>query len=374
MRRPLWILNSALLVVSVFVLAFIVFSRPELPEREDIEPAPYTKLARAKVSEINLRKIYEDDLFGTYYRAVTTADHVEGLPELPNPPQPKPMEPLVWPKPVFLEPLNIALKGIIVVANDQARNSAIIADRKTNRESTYHVGDLVEDAQLLKIFSNKVIFLRPNGQQEVVYLREKDAKRDPTYTVHEGWQDVIQKLGATEYQVSPTEFAQRVVNLGQLIDLLDLTTVYHDGVSLGCRVGRVQDKSLGTALGLQTKDIVISVNDMPIADTATRFEVYKQVVATEPGHSVKVRVVRNGREIMLNYKLEEFKKFDDISPTTSVSSDVPRAQPAVTEQQLDILRHRHEFAPTVDEIRRRDRAQMRQVGQRSKPLSSSFDR
>ena len=41
---------------------------------------------------------------------------------------------------------------------------------------------MFEDAQLIKIFNNKAIFLRANGQQEVLYLRPKDAQLDPTYT------------------------------------------------------------------------------------------------------------------------------------------------------------------------------------------------
>lgn len=55
----------------------------------------------------------------------------------------------------------------------------MIADNKTNQEGTFKVGDTVQDAQLIRIFSNKIILLRNNGQQEVLYLREQDAKLIP---------------------------------------------------------------------------------------------------------------------------------------------------------------------------------------------------
>ena len=172
MRHPLWILNSTLLILLMIVLTYIVFSQQALPEREDIEPLAYTKPVRALVSEVNIRKIYEDDLFGTYVQEVATPEKAQDVPNFPTPPAPKMAQPLVWPKPQFLEPLSISLKGIIIIADDQSRNSAIIADKKTNRETTYRVGDTMDDAQLLKIFNNKVVFLRSNGQQEVIYLRE----------------------------------------------------------------------------------------------------------------------------------------------------------------------------------------------------------
>jgi len=97
------------------------------------------------------------------------------------------------PKPKFLDPLDITLKGIIVLVHNDSKNRAIIADNKTNKELTYKVGSAIEDAQLIRILSNKVIFLRSNGQQEVLYLREKDAELDPVYTIIDNWDGIIQK-------------------------------------------------------------------------------------------------------------------------------------------------------------------------------------
>ena len=35
----------------------------------------------------------------------------------------------------------------------------MIQDNKTMQEGTYKVGDLIQDAQLIRIFKNKIIFL-----------------------------------------------------------------------------------------------------------------------------------------------------------------------------------------------------------------------
>jgi len=63
MRHPLWILNSVLLVMFVIVLFFMLLSRQPTPEWQDIEPARYVKPLEKKVSEINISKIYDYDLF-----------------------------------------------------------------------------------------------------------------------------------------------------------------------------------------------------------------------------------------------------------------------------------------------------------------------
>lgn len=372
MRHPLWILNSTLLMLLIIVLTYIMFSQQTLPEREDIEPLVYTKPLRVSVSEVNIRKIYEDDLFGTYFKETVNTEQAQDVPNLPTPPAPNMTQPLVWPKPQFLEPLSISLKGIIIIADDQARNSAIIADKKTNRETTYRVGDSMDDAQLLKIFNNKVVFLRSNGQQEVVYLRENDAKLDPAYTLVEGWQDVIQKIAPYEYQISPREFSKRVLNLAQFIDLLDITTLYNNGVSVGLKIGRVGEQSLGASLGLQPKDALIAINDILMDDTANRFEVYKEITTAPQGSSVEVKIARENNEFMITYKLEEFKKNIETAPVLPTSTSAPLTQKHPTGQQINILKDRHEFAPTIDEIRRRDRAHMMQVDPRSESVHSHF--
>ncbi len=75
-------------------------------------------------------------------------------------------------------------------------------DTRTNKESSYKVGDMIEDAQLIRIFSNKVILMRANGQQEVLYLREKDAKLDPTYASGENWEGIISQNGPLEFAIN----------------------------------------------------------------------------------------------------------------------------------------------------------------------------
>lgn len=375
MRYPFWILNSTLFVVLLIVFAYIIFSQQGLPEREDIEPMVYVKPVRTGVSEINLRKIYENDLFGTYQGDTIKPEEADLIPEVPAPPSPKVAEPITWPKPEFLEPLAISLKGIMIISNDQARNSVVISDKKTNRETVYRVGDILDDAQLLKIFKDKIIFLRSNGQQEVLYLREYDAKLDPVYALTEGWQEVIQKLAPDEYQISPKEFSRRVLNLAEFIDLLDITTVYSKGVVIGLRIGRTPEKSLGASLGLQAKDIVTALDENKIDEGSNKFDLYKKIIATPLGDYVVVSLLRNNNELTLRYKLEDFTKNEDTEPQATLQTiELKNRQQNPTKQQINILKKHHEFAPTADEIRRKNRIDMMKANQKPKSLNSNLGR
>lgn len=362
MKHPVWILNSALFILVLFAVGFIFFTRQKPPARADIEPSGVIKPLKGEIIKINISKIYENDLFGTYRKEFPSL-MPGAVPRVPEPPPSKKVSVPPLPTPQFLEPLNIALKGIIIMLNDDAFNRAIIMDNKTNKEHTYRVGSMIEDAQIIQILSNKIILLRSNGQQEVLYLREKDAQIDPTYLSIDNWKDVIQKVSDTDFIVSPAEFASRVKNLAQFIDMLDLITVYKNGKSVGCRIGTSNDKSLGRELGLQAGDIIMSINNIPATDTAQRFKIYKAVVGMKQDDTIKVLIKRQQQEITLSYTLRDFAQ-------PKATARTPDAKPASSSispeelhaEQIKIMQQKHKFAPTMQQIREQERANMRLNG------------
>jgi type II secretion system protein C len=354
MKHPFWLLNTALLLLFISAMAFVFFSRSPVPPREDIEPAIASKPIMPSISQVNINQIYTKDLFGTYQRELPTtpADVVLAFPQPPTPQLPQlPQEP----KPQFLDPLPITLKGIIIIIHDDSKNRAIIADNKTNQENAYYVGDKIEDAQLIRIMSNKIIFLRSNGQQEVLYLRERDAKLDPTFALIDQWDSVVHPITSTVYAINMAEFMQRVASLAQLIDMLDLTTVYKQGVSIGCRVGAIPPTSLGAALGLQKGDIITQINDIPATTTANRLKIYKEIISSS-ANSIKVTVTRDSYSIEFEYQLQ-------MQPSKNKQA-IHKAADEITKEQLKRLEQKETFAPTLQEIEARERRNMLEKGRR----------
>ena len=356
MKHPLWIINSTLLVFVFLSCAFIFFSRVSIPEREDIEPVLYTKIKKKKELDINIAKIYEANLFGTFQTAGVPPEKRDEV-GFPEPPSPQAVEVPELPKPRFLDPLDITLRGIFMITTDGSKNRALIVDNATKKEANYKVGDKVSDAQLIRIFGNKVILLRSNGQQEVLYLREQDAKLDTTYANLESWDAVVKQLSTYNFMIDPISFTDRVQDLAQFIDMLRLITAFKQGKSIGCRIGHLDEQSIGIALGLQAGDIILSINDIPADTMENRLKIYKALITKKEEDAVRVKIVRNKEDHTFEYLLKELApERGQHEPTTFELEKIAE------EEKIKIFKEKEQFAPTLQDIRRRERQNMREKG------------
>lgn len=346
-------------MLAFIAAGFIYFGRPAIPERQEIEPAPYRTPTKMESAKFNISKIYEYDLFDTYQKELIPTQGPEYVAALPEAPAPMAIRIPEEPKPQFIEPLPITLKGIVVVLTDDTKNRAIIMDNRTNKESSYKVGSMIEDAQLIRIFSNKVIFMRSNGQQEVLYLREKDAKLDPTYANIDNWEGIITQTGPGVMTINTSEFVNRIQSLGQFIDTLELTTAYKQGEAAGCRVNNTGPGSLAQALGLTKEDLIIKINDLPVGPTQNRSIIYKQITELKTNDTIRVTLIRNGQEITMQYVLQEVRQArkQEIGQRKPIADEITQAQKKQLEQT-------HSFAPTLHEIRNREKTNMLENGKR----------
>lgn len=366
MKHPFWIINLGLLSLVLAAFAFIFISSVKTPHREDIEPSQVLPRKESRVA-INIKKIYEDDLFGTYSKELPRVKQLDTTIPFPEPPaQQKIVIPAII-EPEFLDPLQVTLKGIIVVGSNDSKNRAMIQDNKTMQEGTYKVGDLIQDAQLIRIFKNKIIFLRLNGQQEVLYLREQDTKIDPTYSLSHEWETVVKKTGMNSYLINPKTFVEHVKNLTECIDLLSATTAYQQGKSLGLRIGNLTKSPFGNLIGLQNGDIITSINNIPAQTTEERLAIYKNVTSLKPGNTVTINLIRKNKNMEIIYTLEDF-----ISTEKDQNRTDEKIETSFSSRQKNenIKQQHYAFAPTIDKIKRDDHQRMINKG-RSLMHSSS---
>lgn len=359
MKHPFWIVNSTLLILVVCAFIFVIASRITIPERESIVPPHFSSVLRDKKLEINISKIYENDLFGTFVKQVAPIEEKPISLPFPQPPEPQTVAIPELPIPQFLDPLNITLKGIIIISNDNPKNAAIIEDNKNKAEKSYHINDTIEDAQLIRIWHNKAVFLRSNGQQEVLYLREEDAKKDPAYAIIQDWEGVAQLIGPNTYAISPKEFTLRIQNLAQLLDMLNLTTAYKQGESIGCRIGHIMSPSFGTQLGLETGDTILTVNDIPADSTSNRLKIYKNIIELGYNDTIRIAISRKGMPLSLTYVLKEFTEH---ATGNDVKSQV-KIERIKKQEQERVLKEKYRFAPTINDIRTRERRNMLHKGE-----------
>ncbi len=360
MKHPFWIINLGLLSLVLTAFAFIYFSnvKTSLPRAEDLEPMELAPRKEQKVA-INIKRIYEDDLFGTYVKEIPQLKQMETSIPFPPPPAQQTITIPALVEPEFLDPLNITLKGIIVVSSNDSKNRAMIQDSKTMQEGTYKVGDLIQDAQLIRIFKNKVIFLRLNGQQEVLYLREQDAKIDPVYNTAHEWNDVVKKTALNKYLINPQAFVEQVRNLTECIDLLNATTAYQQGKSIGLRIGNISKSPLGGFMGLQNGDIILSINGIPTQTTEERLAIYKNVTSLKIGNTINVQLMRKSKEITIVYTLEDFSTKEE----KKITGEEKQETAFLSYKKNETIKQQHyAFAPTINKIKKADQRIMVQKG------------
>lgn len=351
MKQPLWILNSALLFVLLICLSFIFFYSPKFPKKQSLKPIAAARDTRQKVSSIDRSKIYLNDLFNTYQPPVVHPKEPELVKALPTPPQPSLPPAPQPPTPKFLEPLSITLTGIFYL-DDETKSSAFLMDNKSKVEKKYHVGDEIADAQILKIHSNRVILIRSNGQQETLFLKKADVDQHVSPWFKKSWSHIIRKKGPLHYAVDKKKFVQEVPSLAQLVDLLDLTTVYKQGIPVGCKIGRVDDNSLVQSLGLSTGDIIQTINNTPAATTDNRLEIYKQIT-TSQDQPITIKLLRKGQQVVLTISVEQFQEtsvplFGHEKDTGS--EQVPEQSKQEDKNKVDILKRSKQFAPTYQQL------------------------
>ena len=364
MISPLWMLNSALAIISIVTLVIIMLTQEQIPARTTLKPDPALQRKKDTSKIVDITRIYQNDLFGTYITPQPPQpEEPPRILPLPEPPAFKPALAPLPSKPEFLAPLPLVLKGIIIATNDQDTR-AIIAETQSGKEALYNVGDIVEDAELIHISSDKIIFIRSNGQQEVLFLSAKEAKADALYTIDAPWTSVVQRVSNTMYTIDPKTFAARIKSVAQLLDALDMTTVFQNGLSVGCRIGKLSQQSIGIALGLRDNDIIVSVNEIPTTTTSSRIAIYDAIKDLALGGIINVKLLRANQEQLLQYKLESFES-EEKQEAVIVGTPLPPKTPR-NEQIINLLAQEPELDTSVQQIKKRDRmAMLRQGGQGS---------
>jgi type II secretory pathway component PulC len=327
MKQALWVVNSSIVGLLVFSLAILQVLHKEPPHIAKLVVAQ-EQLSKKKheFPPTHWELIFKHDLFGTYVPQpvkVIQKSLVTAAPELKEPntepiPEAK--------KPTFNAELVLSIKGIIIAA-DETQNVAMIED-EAKKEGVYHIGDLYKDGQIIKISRNSVVFLRSSGQQESFYLRKEDA--DLAMDGPTKWEYIIKKTAETAWQVDPESFKHEVDSLGAFLDRTSIIgTAYQQGSAIGLRVGELTPDSLGSLLGLKKGDILLSINDLSLAQASNRVTIFDKVCASAVDDIIMVKLKREDGEITHTYKLSYISKAKKMMFSDGKAKNEPKPDEAL---------------------------------------------
>lgn len=382
MRHPLWIVNSSLLVLLIFAGLFIYFTQQPLPKQKKLLKTTTTTHTPKKVESIALSKIHENDLFDTIKQPLPALHEAERIQEAPTPPGQSaaniPHEPASTPLP----PITATLKGIILVS-DASNNVALISDNATSKEKMYRVGDIVQDGQIIKIAHNQIVLIRSNGQQETLFINERDLLNDPYIRQNaKDWSAVVTLLKDREFEIYPTTFVAVIPSLATLLDMFELTTVYKDGQRIGCRIGDLGTSSFGVALGLQSNDIITKINDKPVATFEERLAIYQAIKDVKIGDICTVEILRNKSPLTFRYIIADQEKsvakYKTLNAKDTTAQDDKKGILAhqsleeLEQERIAMLKEKYQFAPTIQDMLLEQKNMMLREGTEGRLRDYSF--
>lgn len=360
MGNPLWIINASLLLMSIATLFFIFFSRPSIPPKVSIDPTQEIKPIKKEIVKIDLKKIITNDLFNTFKQPPRPEPIPQEIRRMPEPPVAKlpALPPVQLPK--FLEPLGITLRGIII-ANDEHLNTAVIEDNKDKLAKNYRIGDMILDAQLIRIFKNKIILIRSNGQQEILYMSKQDVELEQLTRTDGTWADTIKLINATTYTINPVLFSAKVKNIARFIDLLNISTVYKQGKSFGVRIGKTSSNGLVKALGLMPGDIITTINNISTTTVQSRFEIYEKILSLQDNDTIDVNIIRKNMPLYMHYQL---KTAEEEFQNNSNAQEIEKIHRKTLEENIKkIAAEKEKFSALEKELQKKEKRDMFKISQ-----------
>lgn len=368
MKQGLWVLNSSLIVVfllALFVSNLLIIEPPIVRLKSFILDDFQKKKVALPVSTTSWDKIFQNDLFGTYIAAEVKATKQSFVTPIPEPKPPTIIQPPEVKKVEFIAPLAINVKGIIV-SSDENKSVAMIAD-EAGKESLYHLGDKIKDAQLIRIARNHIVLMRANGQQEIFYLNKLDLSGDST----EKWRLIVKKIDDQNYEVDLSAFVHEVESLGNFMERASLVgTVYADEKPVGIRIGNPVGADVALALGFALDDIILHVNDISTADVKDRVKIYDAVQMAKIGDVIKVGLRRAEKDVVISYKLTRIDKPKKTGPV----ADAKGAPGAPQASQMSRLQEREETIRDFSKQRTNNRDQQTLMEIRKRLLANLQNR
>lgn len=256
-----------------------------------IDPSPnFTSINRE--SDLPVTQIFgKRDIFGlasTTSVSTQPKDAVsQTLPELVLQ-EPQPFTPK---KPIdFIDPLQISLVGTII--SSDPNNSVCIFGDETDKQSVYKVGDKFKDATVLKIFKDKVVFLRSNGQLETFYLyNNSDLETEIDLS------KIVIKEGENKCLINLDTFSKTINNFGIFLDYFDTTPFLDQKTDkvIGFLVLDSQPNSLPDLMGFKYLDLILAIDGKVLTSNKSRQAAFEYVLeSATPGNTITVKIERSG--------------------------------------------------------------------------------
>ena len=197
--------------------------------------------------------------------------------------------------PMFSGPLvasnqNLELKGTIFTKS--LKPPAIIKNIETGKINMYESGENIGKIEILDINRAEVI-LREGKSRYVLTLPGGAVKQPKLINI-----DIV-KRGETFY-ISREEVNKAISKIPQIMHDVKIMPHFSKGMPQGIRLSNVKKGSIFQKAGVESGDILKSVNGMSLKTPYHIFKAYKEL---KRENALTVDIVRNGEATVLNYAI-----------------------------------------------------------------------
>ncbi|MEW6266729.1 MAG: type II secretion system protein N [Thermodesulfobacteriota bacterium] len=211
---------------------------------------------------------------------------------------------------------DLRLRGIIV-GGPGGYSAAIIEDAKTREQNLYQPGDHLGSMELVRL-EKEAAFLRQAGREirlalvlEEVVETGPGARKDlpwggaktpaPGQGPRAAEEPIARPVGPNQYVISRDTISRQMTDLNYFLASVNIQPNFKDGQPHGFRVASLRAGSPIYQLGLRPGDVIVSVNEVTVANPEDVMNLYRQFQQLE---TVSVVLERQGKPVTLNYSLK----------------------------------------------------------------------
>ncbi|MBI3990844.1 MAG: hypothetical protein HY350_01720 [Candidatus Omnitrophica bacterium] len=209
-------------------------------------------------------------------------------------------------------PLQVSLKATIVFDNP-ALSFAIIEDLKTRKQDIYKIGEKVIDAEIISIYSDKVV-LRRGGKDEILLLFDENVfstsftgkPKDPAITsVKPKPAGMVkpEKASENKWVIESSKIAEAVKASPDILSQANIAPYQPSGTVEGFKIDNIQPGSLYEEYGLKNNDVIKRVNG-EVIDSMEKAIALGQKLISGGSTTVTVEIEREGSVVTLNYDIK----------------------------------------------------------------------
>lgn len=194
--------------------------------------------------------------------------------------------------------LNLKLWGTI--QSDGSDSRAIIEDSSSKSQQLYRTGDKIKNSTLKMILREKVV-LSVDGADEILQMEKSDKKSSSSFRSASSGKN-IQRHDEKEIPIDRSEVESAMGDVSNIMRQISVKPHITDGKPDGIAVSSVQPNSIFRKAGLQSGDVIMSVDGREIKTFEDAMGMYESLKSS---NRIEMQVKRGDTPVSLVYNINE---------------------------------------------------------------------